>query len=162
MESVKVDENCKKNLIAPYQQSFRIDDLLTRKVIDQQPGLLPHHNHHHYHHHHSSITALQSPPVGMISSHHHHHPHHNLEKPPPPIDISATSGGGSSGSQRAGYANGKVCILQVNWFMSPLCTTEPQDIFMSSLEKTHKATAMCFSSLGCMFVYVCAAPCGVL
>lgn len=27
----------KKNLMAPYQQSFRIDDLLTRKVSEQQP-----------------------------------------------------------------------------------------------------------------------------
>ena len=27
----------KKNLMAPYQQSFRIDDLLTRKASEQQP-----------------------------------------------------------------------------------------------------------------------------
>ena len=35
MESLKLD---KKNLMAPYQQSFRIDDLLTRKASEQQPG----------------------------------------------------------------------------------------------------------------------------
>lgn len=28
----------KKTLMAPYQQSFRIDDLLTRKASEQQPG----------------------------------------------------------------------------------------------------------------------------
>lgn len=48
----------KKNLMAPYQQSFRIDDLLTRKATEQQqPGRFcpppPLHN------------TLQSPPLGQ-------------------------------------------------------------------------------------------------
>lgn len=57
MESLKMD---KKNLMAPYQQSFRIDDLLTRKASEQQPGhfcpppLLSNH-------------ALQSPPLGQTA-----------------------------------------------------------------------------------------------
>ena len=34
MESCKSD---KKNILSPYQQSFRIDDLLTRRAIEQQP-----------------------------------------------------------------------------------------------------------------------------
>lgn len=34
MESCKSD---KKNIPSPYQQSFRIDDLLTRRAIEQQP-----------------------------------------------------------------------------------------------------------------------------
>lgn len=47
---------CKKNLTSPYQQSFRIDDLLTRKVIEQQPD--------HYSHLSSHHTPLLPPPSG--------------------------------------------------------------------------------------------------
>ena len=55
MESLKVGDSCKKNVIVPYQQSFRIDDLLTPKAIEQQPGHFcspPH------------PTTLQAPPLG--------------------------------------------------------------------------------------------------
>lgn len=78
----------KKNLMAPYQQSFRIDDLLTRKASEQQPGhfcpapLL-------------NNNTLQSPPLGQ-----------------------ATVGGGGGGSKidkghsnMAFQANGKVEFL---------------------------------------------------
>lgn len=44
--------SCKKSLTPPYQQSFRIDDLLTRKAIEQQPDHFSHH------------TPLQPPPSG--------------------------------------------------------------------------------------------------
>lgn len=49
METVKLD---KKSLMAPYQQSFRIDDLLTRKATEQQPG-----------HFCPPVNALQPPPL---------------------------------------------------------------------------------------------------
>ena len=47
---------CKKSLTLPYQQSFRIDDLLTPKAIEQQPDHFSHHHHH---------TSLQPPPSGL-------------------------------------------------------------------------------------------------
>lgn len=50
----------KKNLMAPYQQSFRIDDLLTRKASEQQPGhFCPPPLH--------SSNTLQSPPLGQAA-----------------------------------------------------------------------------------------------
>lgn len=90
MDSLKLDNSCKKNLISSYQQSFRIDDLLTStKPIEQQPGhfctppppppqpaTLQGHPH---------PTALQSPPAG----HHHHHP---LDKP---ADLGVVMGNGT-------------------------------------------------------------------
>ena len=59
MESLKMD---KKNPMAHYQQSFRIDDLLTRKANEQQPG--------HF------CPPLHPPPHGS-----------NLHPPPPPSNL---------------------------------------------------------------------------
>ncbi len=53
--------------MAPYQQSFRIDDLLTRKTSEQQPG--------HF------CPSLHPPPPG--SNLHPPPPGSNLHSPPP-------------------------------------------------------------------------------